>query len=95
MGLEVYESCALLRSFAVEENSRKHGFGKLMYMSAMDRAKKSGVQQIFLLTETAETYFKKMGFSSMERNAAPDVIKATAEFHDICPASAAFLFLNL
>ncbi len=95
VGLEIYNSDALLRSFAVKENQRANGLGKLMYLAALDLAKKNGVRQVFILTETAERFFEKAGFKKLARESAPNSIKATSEFREICPASAAFMKLRL
>jgi amino-acid N-acetyltransferase len=52
------------------------------------RARERGVEQVFLLTETAPVFFGRLGFSDVDRAAVPDTIRATVEFASACPASA-------
>jgi N-acetylglutamate synthase-like GNAT family acetyltransferase len=49
------------------------------------------LDRIFLLTTSAEAYFKALGFEPAAREEAPANMQASAEFAGACPASAACL----
>ena len=51
-------------------------------------AKLKGVLEIYLLTTTAEGFFRRNGFERIERKIVPEVIKQTTEFTSLCPSSA-------
>lgn len=87
-GFEVYGNIALLRSVAVVEQIRGRGFGKQWLQSLLAEISHTGTEDIYLLTTTAEGFFKKMGFRKVDREKVPDRIQQTTEFRDICPASA-------
>jgi len=46
---------------------------------------------LFLLTTTAADYFSARGFDPVDRSSAPEAIRRTREFAEICPGSAAFM----
>ena len=50
-----------------------------------------GVQRWWLLTTTAEVFFKKRGFVVTPRGGVPTAIAATAEFRGLCPSVAVCL----
>lgn len=54
-----------------------------------------GVAAIYLLTTTAESFFRRHGYEPVGRPAVPDVIAGSAEFRTLCPASAALLFKRI
>lgn len=88
VGIEVFGESALLRSLATSSSSRGKGLGKLLTKKVEATAKEEGVTKLFLLTETAENFFKKMNYSAIERASVPDVIKQTTEFSELCPSTA-------
>jgi amino-acid N-acetyltransferase len=90
-GLEVCCSYALLRSVAVAPTWRSRGLGRTLVTQAIARAEARGIRALYLLTTTAEHYFPSFGFQPISRDAVPDEIRATAEFKDACPASAAVM----
>lgn len=94
-GLEIYGTCALLRSLAVAEASRAAGIGKRICERLEASARERGVVEIFLLTETAEAFFRHRGYTAVDRSEAPAAIAATREFSALCPESAALLRLGL
>ncbi|HEY0945351.1 MAG TPA: arsenic resistance N-acetyltransferase ArsN2 [Opitutaceae bacterium] len=91
IGAEVHGRDALLRSLVVAPPFRKHGLGAGLVRSLEAAAADWGVQHWWLLTTTAETFFKKRGFVVTPRQAAPAVIAATAEFRGLCPSVAVCL----
>lgn len=95
VGLEVCGPVALLRSLAVAPSRRNHGLGKSLVTFAEAHAASLGVESLFLLTTSADTYFSKLGYSPASREAAPPSIKATAQFSELCPASSVFMSKRL
>jgi amino-acid N-acetyltransferase len=88
VGLEVYRESALLRSAAVEESWRGSGVGRALIDRALALTKERGIQDVFLLTTTAEHYFPRFGFACVGRESVPAAVQASAEFQGACPASA-------
>jgi amino-acid N-acetyltransferase len=87
-GIEVYDRHALLRSLVIEKEFRGKGYGKNLCLKLVDQARELGVSELYLLTTTANTFFEKLGFSVINRNDAPEVIRKTDEFSSLCPSSA-------
>lgn len=94
-GFEIYSEVALLRSLAVVEGKRNKGSGQLIYSALIDHAKTKKIKTIYLLTETAEKFFLKNGFTKVERNVIPETIKNTHEYKKLCAESAIVLMKNI
>ena len=94
-GYEKYGKNGLLRSIAVEKDFLKKGFGREIVAKLIDDAKSNGIENLFLLTESAETFFLKFGFKKADRNTAPTEIKESSEFKYVCPQSAVFMHLTI
>lgn len=82
---------ALARSFAVVPEFRGKGVGTGLYANLEETARKEGLSQLVLLTETAEVFFSRLGWSRISREDLSPAIRSTAEFSDLCPVSAAVL----
>jgi len=95
VGLELHRPYALLRSLAVSSQARGRGCGKALVAAAEEHARGKAVESIYLLTETAETFFRRLGYRTVERSTAPASIRQTREFSELCPDSAAFMVKNL
>ena len=94
-GLEVYAQHALLRSLAVASAYQGQGLGSTLYVELKNRALSIGVEQLFVLTETAIQYFTKRGFEQIDRGNAPDSIKNTKQFSLLCPQTAVVMRLSI
>ena len=88
IGLEVYGTLGLLRSMATDPAYRNKGLASMLELELINYAKKKGIQEVFLLTETAETYFSKKGFLKIRREEVPISIKNSPEFSHLCPSTA-------
>jgi len=53
-----------------------------------------GVAELYLLTTTAQEYFRRRGFADRPRETAPPAIRETWEFRSGCLTSAAFMRRN-
>jgi amino-acid N-acetyltransferase len=88
IGLEKFGSVALLRSAVVSPEHRGSGVGRKLVEQVLERAEKDGIEDLFLLTTTAEKYFPRFGFALTTRSAVPAAVKASAEFQGACPDTA-------
>jgi len=88
VGLEKYDSAALLRSAVVAPDSRGSGIGTQLVEEILKRAEADGIDELYLLTTTAEKYFPRFGFTPTSRAAVPDKLKSSAEFQGACPDTA-------
>jgi amino-acid N-acetyltransferase len=91
IGMEQYGEFGLLRSMATDEQHRNKGIASDLIDTLFRHAKQMGITSMFLLTETAESYFAKKGFEKIERETAPGAVKKSAEFSHVCPASAVLM----
>jgi len=71
------------------------GLGQALVARAEDDARAEGVQQLVLLTETAQLFFSRLGYRLIERSAAPEQLRQSAEFRSLCPVSAVCMAKNL
>jgi len=95
VGVQFFGTDALLRSLVVSSAHRAHGFGHKLVQHAEEHARRRGARNVYLLTTTAEAFFRSRGYTDASRDAAPTAIRATPEFSSLCPASSAFLFKHL
>jgi amino-acid N-acetyltransferase len=95
VGLELYGDVALLRSLAVASPRRGSGVGSGLVAHAERHAREQGVQSLYLLTNTAEKFFLRLGYTRIPREDAPAAIKGTKEFSGICPMSSVFMVKKL
>ena len=92
-GLEVHGSSGLLRSLAVAPEARGQGLARGLCTRVEDRAAQLGLQ-LFLMTETAERFFRHRSYEVVDRGHAPEEIRSSREFSDLCPASALLMKLG-
>jgi amino-acid N-acetyltransferase len=95
VGLEWYGPDALLRSAVVDPTARGSGIGVALVERLLEHARDRSTLAIYLLTTTAEHYFPRFGFHRIDREAVPEAVKASVEFREACPASAAVMRLDL
>jgi len=88
IGLELLGSFALLRSLAVQIDFRGQKIASQLTKQAEAYARSHEVKALYLLTTTAEGYFTKQDYHTMDRNAVPAVVRGTTEFRSICPSTA-------
>ncbi len=90
-GLELHGRFALLRSIAVAAVHRRKGLASMICARMEEEAGGRGIDRIYLLTETAESFFAGRGYSVIARADAPVEIAATEEFTTLCPDSAVLM----
>jgi amino-acid N-acetyltransferase len=95
VGLELYDTDALLRSLWVAPEARAEGLGSALVDHAEDHARVQGVRVMYLLTTTAEGFFAQLGYQRIARGLAPRAIQASREFRELCPDSSAVMVKSL
>jgi N-acetylglutamate synthase-like GNAT family acetyltransferase len=95
VGMERRGRYGLLRSTAVLPEWRGKHVARQLVERIIAEAESQGVRALYLLTTTAERYFPNFGFATTTRDAVPGDIRATEEFREACPASAAVMCLQL
>lgn len=91
VGLETAGRDILLRSLAVAPAHRGRGLASLLLAFAEEQAAASGFERVHLLTTSAVAYFANRGYNYGERDDAPAAVRATAQFADLCPATAQYM----
>lgn len=87
-GIEPYGKYGLLRSVAVAPAFRNQGLAAVLLTAAERMAAEKGIEELYLLTETALGYFAGKGYIKTERHAVPVEVQRSGEFSHICPQSA-------
>jgi amino-acid N-acetyltransferase len=87
-GAEAYQFAALIRSVAVRPEHRSSGLGRRIVRQLLDRLASRGLREFYLLTTTAEAYFRKRGFKTIDRDEVHPQLLSSREFQDACPESA-------
>jgi amino-acid N-acetyltransferase len=93
--LELYGEAALLRSLVVSPAERGQDLGKRLTSEALRLAKDRGSRDVYLLTETADRFFPRFGFTTLDRSEAPAAVLASVEFESACPKTAIFMHRRL
>lgn len=88
IGLEVLGTYGLLRSMATGKAFRNKGIATLLVNHLLQHARQQGLTTIYLLTETAEAFFSKKGFTRVNRSEVPESIQSSDEFSHLCPSTA-------
>jgi hypothetical protein len=71
------------------------GLGSKLVAHAEDHARNKGIKSLYLLTNTAEAFFKHRGYKRTGRDDAPLAIRETKELSENCPVSSAFMAKHL
>jgi len=90
-GMETCAQVGLLRSLVVQPNGRNKGMATALVKHVETHALACGINELYLLTNTAEAFFLRLGYRKLARTAAPQAIRETREFSGLCPDDAAFM----
>lgn len=88
VGLELAPPFALLRSLAVDEAHRRQGVATQLIGAAERYGRMMGATTLYLLTLTAESFFRQCQFEKASRAGAPESLQAMEEFKTLCPDTA-------
>ena len=91
IGLETFPGIGLLRSLVTRPGVRSAGVGRRLVAELEARARRQGLQELWLLTIDASHYFDKLGYRVRQRDEAPGAIRRTVEFSTLCPADAVLM----
>jgi N-acetylglutamate synthase-like GNAT family acetyltransferase len=83
-GVEPYGEAALLRSVVVHPERRGVGVGTALVGRLSEVAAATGADELWLLTETAESFFSGLGFERVPRGDAPPPVRQSEEFTEVC-----------
>ena len=81
----------LLRSVAVRADRRRTGVGHALVAAAESLARSTSLDQLYLLTESAQPFFASLGYEASSRADAPAAVAATDEFRVACPDTAVLM----
>ena len=87
-GLEIYNTDGLVRSVAITKVLQNKQLGSLLVDEIEKLAKKKHLTTLFLLTETAEKFFTKHGYTKLQRDNVPLSIQNSFEYTTSCKKSA-------
>jgi len=94
-GIEVRGRHALLRSVVVADDARGTGIGSALTRRALHEAIALDLRGVYLLTTTAEAFFRRFGFERAVREETPVLVQQSVEFRGACPESAIAMRLHL
>ncbi|PKU26567.1 arsenic resistance N-acetyltransferase ArsN2 [Telmatospirillum siberiense] len=89
------EETALLRSLVVAPAGRGKGSGSAIVNWALTRLAELGATDVYTLTTTADAFLIGLGFTPLDRAAAPPTIRQSRQFTMLCPSSAVLLHRKL
>ncbi|MBD2705777.1 GNAT family N-acetyltransferase [Spirosoma sp. BT702] len=87
-GIESFGSVGLLRSVAVDPTHQGNGIAAQLIEQLLATADAAHLQELYLITTTAEGYFNRYGFAPVSRETVPQAIQQTQQFSGLCPSSA-------
>ncbi|HEX7708698.1 MAG TPA: arsenic resistance N-acetyltransferase ArsN2 [Thermoanaerobaculia bacterium] len=87
-GAETYQLAALIRSIAIDAGYRGRGIGRRIVRQLLDRLASRGLREFYLLTTTAEPWFHKRGFKTIDRDEVHPQILQSQELQGACPDTA-------
>ena len=88
VGLERCSDTALLRSLVVASELRGLGHGNALASAAEQLARDLGIASLYLLTTSADAFFRQRGYRSIHRDESPLAVKRTTQFSLLCPSTA-------
>lgn len=91
VALERFGDVGLLRSLAVAPTYRGRGIGRRLCEHVLEEAERRGLRQVYLLTTDATDYFARHGFVAVGRDRAPERIRRTRQFRELCPGTATLM----
>jgi amino-acid N-acetyltransferase len=93
--LQRFGSAALLRSVVVAAERRRSGLGQQVVVELERLARRTGIDRLILLTETAAGFFDRQGYRVIDRTVAPKDMQQSEQFRSLCPSSATCMAKHL
>lgn len=82
--LERYGRHGLLRSVVVAPDARARGVGRAVVAAAEALAIADGIDELYLITETAVDWFPRLGYAPIDRALAAEAVGESVEFTTAC-----------
>jgi amino-acid N-acetyltransferase len=82
--VEPYGRAGLLRSVVVAEVRQGTGVGRELVGAAEALARDEGIEELYLLTETAADWFPGLGYEVVDREQARAAVGESIEFTMVC-----------
>ena len=95
MGIDRYGAAGLLRSAAVKAPHRSEGVASALLHQLLEAAGQTGIANLYLVTNTAESYFSKKGFARISREEVSPAVLQSKEFNGLCPGSSAIMYRSV
>ena len=95
VALEYSSKDGLLRSLCIAEEKRSKGYGIELVEFIEQYAKEQGVENLYLLTTTADKFFLKRKYTIIDRKDVPEFIRSSSEFTSVCPSTAIIMYKQL
>ncbi len=87
IGLEIYDKDGLVRSVAINPKFQGKGLGHRLLLRIQKYSLEKGLERLFLLTDTAESFFQKFDFILIPREKIKSGITQSIEYSKLCPSS--------
>ncbi|AIF53456.1 arsenite methyltransferase [Pelosinus sp. UFO1] len=95
IGLEFAGTQVMLRSMAVLQEFRKRKIATALVEHSLSIARQAGIQEIYLLTQTAEKFAARWGFYKIERSEISADLMQSSALDSCCPTSSSCMKLKL
>jgi len=82
--VEQFGHAGLLRSVVVAPTHRGSGLGRTIVAAAEDLAREAGIEELYLVTETADAWFPRLGYAPIDRSRASEAVGESIEFTTVC-----------
>lgn len=94
-GLELYEQFGLIRSVVIQPDLRNKNYGAKLVLELEQFGKNKELESLYLLTETAQRFFSKHGYTVVDRPQVPKEIQDSYEYSTACKVSAVVMTKKL
>jgi len=95
IGLEFAANAVMLRSMVINHELRNYGIATALVNRSLEIARQAGIEEAYLLTNTAEKFAARWGFYKVERSQIPEELMKSSALHRFCPASSVCMKLDL
>jgi len=93
--LQTEDGFSVLRSVAVRKSLQGKGLGMLAVAAAIGRARAEGGHRVSLFTETAPSFFERLGFRNVDRSELPEPVRSSSHAAEECAATAVAMIRDL